>query len=232
MNTIRKERGTPRTPVKQRPGVNYYPDALDQGEQKALMAEIRDVLRLAPLFAPTMPRSGKPLSVRMSNCGQLGWVSDKDGGYRYQRHHPETGTDWPPMPRRLVGLWHELTGYETAPQACLINYYSEGSRMGLHRDDDEQDLDAPIMSISLGDNAWFRLGGLARKQPTSRLMLHSGDIICMQGPARLIYHGIDRILPGTSNLLEEGGRFNLTLRRVTRPGTSAPAAPADTADDK
>ena len=196
-------------------GLRYFPEALKDTAQKTILSEIREILTKAPLFQPTMPRTGKPLSVRMSNCGELGWVSDKDLGYRYQPHHPRTGEPWPPMPTILTRLWRSLTDYPAEPEACLVNYYSKGTRMGLHRDDDEEDMGAPIMSISLGDNAWFRFGGLTRSAPTSRIMLRSGDILTMSGPARLIYHGVDRILPGTSTLLEQGGRINLTLRRVT-----------------
>ena len=209
-------------PVTLAEGVRYYPEALKNTTQQTLLGKIREILTASPLYQPTMPRSGKPLSVQMSNCGELGWVSDRDQGYRYQAHHPVTGENWPAMPSILPRLWRDLTRYPAAPEACLINYYTGTAKMGLHRDDDEDDKQAPIMSISLGDNAWFRYGGVTRSAPTSRIMLRSGDIICMSGPARLIYHGIDRILPGSSTLLEEGGRFNLTLRRVTIPGDKTP----------
>jgi DNA oxidative demethylase len=197
-------------------GLSYLPGRLDAGEQAQLLQDIRGVVRLAPLFVPTMPRSGRPFSVRMSNCGALGWVSDR-GGYRYQAHHPETGDDWPPIPPRLLALWDEVAGGAPRPEACLINYYAEASKMGTHRDADEENKHAPVVSVSLGDDAVFHLGGLARGDRKLRLVLKSGDVVVLGGAARLAYHGVDRIQPGTSALLREGGRLNLTLRRV-RPG--------------
>jgi DNA oxidative demethylase len=186
-------------------------------QQTALLAELRAVITKAPLFVPRMPRSGKPFSVRMSNCGTLGWVSDKDGGYRYQAGHPETERPWPAMPQRLLNLWNALANYAHEPEACLINYYSPGAKMGSHRDADEADFTAPVLSVSLGDDAVFHVGGRERSDAKQRLLLKSGDVVVLGGEARLAYHGIDRVLPGTSSLLAEGGRFNLTLRRVGRP---------------
>lgn len=174
------------------------------------------MLDAAPLFQPVMPRTGKAFSVRMSNCGPLGWVSDKTGGYRYQPAHPATGKPWPPMPEMLLRLWRDLTGYPRPPEACLINYYSGGTRMGSHVDRDETDRAAPVLSISLGDSAVFHVGGLKRSDPKARVTLASGDVLLLEGPSRLAYHGIDRVLAGTSDLLAKGGRFNLTLRRVTQ----------------
>jgi alkylated DNA repair protein (DNA oxidative demethylase) len=195
----------------------YLAGSLDRAAQIALMRELRAILAEAPLFTPTMPRSGKPFSVRMTNCGPLGWVSDQHGGYRYQATHPETGKPWPAMPRALLELWREVAGYPGPPEACLVNYYASGAKMGLHRDEDEQDLAAPVLSVSLGDTAIFRVGGVTRGGPTRKIELKSGDVVVLGGDDRLAYHGIDRILPGTSDLLPEGGRFNLTLRRVTKP---------------
>lgn len=196
--------------------MRYFPVYLSPARQAALLGDIRDVLAAAPLFVPTMPRSGAPFSVRMTNCGPLGWVSDK-AGYRYQATHPDTGTPWPPMPRALVELWTALAEYPAPPEACLVNHYAAGTRMGLHRDADEDARDAPVVSVSLGDTAVFRIGGKARRDPARTLSLASGDVVILEGDTRLAYHGIDRILPGSSPLLHEGGRFNLTLRRVTRP---------------
>lgn len=195
-------------------GVSYFPEALTPLTQRQLSDKLDKILTRAPLFKPTMPRTGKPFSVAMSNCGPLGWLSDKIGGYRYEPNHPNTSEPWPPIPDILIKQWTQLTGCSFPPQACLINYYNKSARMGLHRDDDENEPDAPILSISLGDSAWFRIGGLKRKDPTSRILLKSGDIISMSGPARFIYHGIDRILPDTSSVIKNGGRINLTLRRV------------------
>ncbi|GHA23097.1 alkylated DNA repair dioxygenase [Devosia pacifica] len=198
---------------------------LDEQQQYELLDAIAENLVVAPLYLPRMPRTGKPFSVRMSNCGPLGWVSDQQGGYRYQPTHPETGEPWPPMPKILHDLWVELSGYPEPPQACLINYYSEGTKMGLHQDKDEADFSAPVLSVSLGDTARFRIGGQSRKDRTTSFPLRSGDVMMLAGDQRLAYHGIDRVLAGSSRLLverhpelfPEGGRINLTLRRVDPP---------------
>jgi alkylated DNA repair protein (DNA oxidative demethylase) len=155
------------------------------------------------------------MSVRMTNCGPLGWVTDKARGYRYEACHPVTGKPWPAMPAMLLSLWNELADYPSPPEACLINYYANSASMGLHQDRDEADLSAPVLSVSLGDTAVFRVGGRTRRAPTTRLELASGDVVLLAGEDRLAFHGVDRIIPGSSDLLEEGGRFNLTLRRVT-----------------
>lgn len=197
--------------------VKYFPHHLDRAAQGALLADLRRAIAEAPLFTPTMPRSGKKMSVRMTNCGSLGWVTDQERGYRYQATHPETGKPWPPIPRMLLDLWNEVGDYAAPPEACLVNYYAGEAKMGLHQDKDEEDFSAPVLSVSLGDTGIFRVGGTSRKDPTVKYELKSGDVVVLGGADRLAYHGIDRILPGTSDLLAEGGRFNLTLRRVTRP---------------
>ena len=178
---------------------------------------MRAVVAAAPLYLPRMPRSGTPMSVRMTNCGPLGWVTDAERGYRYQATHPETGAAWPPIPEILLAAWRAFGGYPHPPQACLVNFYAAGARLGLHQDKDEHDFAAPVVSLSLGDNALFRVGGLKRSDPTRSLRLASGDAVVLGGAGRLAFHGVDRILPGTSTLLAEGGRINLTLRRVTPP---------------
>ena len=198
--------------------MQHYPQRLDVGAQGALLAEIRRIITQAPLYTPTMPRSGKPMSVSMTNAGPLGWVTDKERGYRYQATHPVTGHPWPPIPTMLRNLWDELGGYAQPPEACLINYYAGAAKMGLHQDRDEEDFYAPVLSVSLGDTGIFRVGGTTRKAPTQKFELQSGDVFVLGGADRLSFHGIDRVLPGTSDLLPEGGRFNLTLRRVTKPG--------------
>jgi len=198
-------------------GFRHLVGYLGPAEQVGLLKEIRSVIAEAPLFAPTMPRTGKPFSVRMTNCGPLGWVSDKVGGYRYQATHPETGRPWPDLSERLLGMWEEVTGLDRPPEACLINFYSAAAKMGSHRDQDEEDVGAPVVSVSLGDDATFHIGGLQRTGPKQRLILRSGDVVVLGGAARMAYHGIDRIHPGTSDLLPEGGRLNLTLRRVKLP---------------
>jgi alkylated DNA repair protein (DNA oxidative demethylase) len=199
------------------PGVTLTPAYLDRAAQHELLAAVRTVIAAAPLYVPRMPRSGKPMSVRMTNCGALGWVTDAERGYRYQATHPETGASWPPIPDVLLEAWRQLGGYPHPPQACLVNFYAADARLGLHQDKDEQDFAAPVVSLSLGDACLFRVGGQKRNDPTRSIRLASGDVVVLGGEGRLAFHGVDRILPGTSTLLAEGGRINLTLRRVTRP---------------
>lgn len=194
-------------------GVRHIPGYLDRDNQQSLLEDIRAVVRQAPLYRPEMPRSGKPFSVRMTNCGDLGWVADK-AGYRYQDRHPVTGAPWPAIPARLLELWEELTGDAAPPQACLVNFYDSNARMGLHQDRDESDFSAPVLSLSLGDACLFRIGGTERGQPTRSFRLESGDVVILGGESRLAFHGVDRIYPMTSTLLKDGGRINLTLRRV------------------
>ncbi len=200
-------------------GARYLPGFLSPDEQVVLIHSIKSILEIAPLFSPAMPRTGRPFSVRMSNCGKQGWVSDKANGYRYQTTHPETGTLWPEMPAALTDIWKRLTDFPGEPEACLINFYNSDARMGLHRDADEKDFSAPVISLSLGDSARFRLGGASRKGPTRAIKLNSGDALVLEGEARLAYHGVDRILAGSSSLVwrefEPFRRINLTLRRVT-----------------
>jgi DNA oxidative demethylase len=200
-------------------GFRHFPQYLRPIEQAALLAAVQDILAAAPPFTPTMPRTGKPMSVEMSNCGPLGWVTDKERGYRYQPQHPVTGRPWPAMPPQLLSLWNDLAGYPAPPEACLINIYNSAAKMGQHQDKDEQDFSAPVLSVSLGDDAVFSLGGVKRTDPRTRLMLCSGDVVLLAGTARLAYHGVDRLKPGTSLLVPGGGRINLTLRRVTRPAS-------------
>ena len=193
----------------------HLPRALDHCAQAGLHDEIQQILRAAPPFRPVMPRTGKPFSVEMSNCGPLGWVSDKIGGYRYQPTHPLTDQPWPAMPRMLMDLWREVAGCALPPEACLINIYSGSAKMGAHQDRDEANFSAPVVSVSLGDDAVFHVGGTKRTDPKQRVTLRSGDVLVLEGESRLAFHGIDRVLPGTSQLLPAGGRINLTLRRVT-----------------
>ncbi|WP_375463319.1 alpha-ketoglutarate-dependent dioxygenase AlkB [uncultured Methylobacterium sp.] len=205
------------------PGLIHHPGFLDAEARGTLAGQVAAVLAEAPPFTPTMPRTGKPFSVRMSNAGPLGWVSDRSG-YRYQSLHPETGRPWPPMPAVAFTAWAALSGYPDPPEACLINLYAPGTRMGLHQDRDEADLAAPVLSLSLGAPALFRYGGLRRGDPTRSVRLMPGDALVIGGPARLIHHGIDRIfsdgdlLSGAEAVLPGlplSGRCNLTLRRVT-----------------
>ena len=196
------------------PGLIYLPGFYDRAAQESLVADLRAVVSEAPLFTPEMPRTGKPFSVRMTNAGPLGWVSDRDRGYRYQATHPATGKPWPAIPEGVLKAW-EASAYPLPPEACLVNFYAPEARMGLHQDRDEADLAAPVVSISLGDSCLFRIGGTSRKDPTRSFKLHSGDVLFIGGASRLAFHGVDRIMPSTSTLLPQGGRINLTMRRVS-----------------
>lgn len=196
-------------------GFVHHQKYLDIATQQDLLSAINGVIAHAPYYTPTMPRTGKPLSVRMTNCGTLGWLTDAAGGYRYEPVHPVTGVPWPPMPARLRDLWETLLPGAPAPEACLINRYEGSAKLGLHRDEDEDDKTTPVLSISLGDTAIFRVGGLRRRDPTTRISLGSGDVVILGRAARLAYHGVDRIAAGTSPLPGLDGRINLTLRRVT-----------------
>ncbi len=199
-------------------GFFYFPGALDRTAQAAMAAQVLAALEDAPPFAPVTP-GGKPFSVRMSNLGPLGWVSDR-AGYRYQPTHPQTGQPWPPIPPLVLGVWRARAKADADPDACLVNLYGPGARMGLHQDRDEADFGFPVVSISLGDTAVFRVGP-AEGGRTSTLRLASGDVCVLSGPARLARHGIDRVLAGSSTLLPGGGRLNLTLRRA-RPADRVP----------
>lgn len=195
------------------PGVMLWREKFSRLQQQALLNDVLARLEAAPLYPPRMPGSDKEFSVQESNFGTLGWVSDKNG-YRYQGMHPVTGHPWPEIPPMLMALWHEIAAAPD-PECCLVNLYREDARMGLHQDKDERNFAAPVVSVSLGDDALFRIGGETRKGPTQSTMLSSGDVVIFGGPARLAYHGIDRIRPGSSSLIPGGGRINLTLRRVT-----------------
>ncbi len=202
------------TPAAPPQGFRHLAGHLDAALQARLVREVlAGVAASGGFFRPHMPRTGRPFSVLMGNLGPLGWVSDRHG-YRYQERHPLTGRPWSPMPDALLALWRELAGDPRPPECCLVNWYRADSRLGLHRDEDEEVFDAPILTISLGDDAIFRIGGLRRRDPTWRVRLKSGDVVVMGGTSRLAYHGIDRILPDTSTLVPDGGRLALTLRRV------------------
>jgi alkylated DNA repair protein (DNA oxidative demethylase) len=196
-------------------GIRHIPGFLDREKQEAMVENIRAIVAEAPLFVPAMPKTGKPLSVRITNCGALGWVTDRERGYRYQPAHPVTGKPWPPMPAVLLDIWRAVSGSSKEPQACLVNFYAGDARMGLHQDRDEQDLETAVVSISLGDSCLFRVGGRERRDKTLSFKLSSGDVVVLGGEGRLAFHGVDKIYPNTSTLLKNGGRINLTLRRVT-----------------
>lgn len=198
-------------------GFTLHKTYLDRDAQGALVEAVLDRVARSPLYIPSMPRSGKPMSVRMTNFGPLGWVTDKAQGYRYQTTHPVTHEPWPDMPQALIDIWQAVSGWDALPQACLVNWYGEGARLGQHVDADEAARDAPVVSVSLGDSAKFRLGGPTLKEASTSMRLDSGDVVVLGGASRRFRHGVDRIFPGTSTLLPEDwrpGRLNLTLRRV------------------
>ena len=194
-------------------GFRLLPALLDAPAQKALVEEVLAAVEGAPFYRPVTP-GGQPMSVMMTNLGPLGWVTDASG-YRYTPVHPQTGKAWPPIPRRLFDLWARHADADTPPDACLVNLYRGDARMGLHQDRDEADFGLPVLSVSLGDTAVFRIGGAARKDATRSVRLTSGDVCVLAGDARLAFHGVDRLLGGSSRLVPGGGRINLTLRRAT-----------------
>lgn len=149
----------------------------------------------------------------MTSAGRFGWTSDKRG-YRYSEVHPN-GSNWPAMPDGVLKVWKAVSGSSRIPECCLVNLYRETAKMGLHQDRDEADFAHPVVSVSLGDDGLFRIGNLTRGGKTESIWLKSGDVVVMGGDARLVYHGIDKTRPGSSQLLSGGGRINLTLRVVT-----------------
>jgi alkylated DNA repair protein (DNA oxidative demethylase) len=193
-------------------GFRLIPQALDPAAQAALAAEVMAAAEAAPFYRPLTP-SGRPMSALQTSLGVLGWVTDAKG-YRYEPRHPRTGRPWPPMPPALAALWAQHVDVERPADSCLVNLYRDGARMALHRDEDEADQTVPVLSVSLGDTAVFRLGGQSRRNPTRSLRLSSGDVCLLAGPSRLAYHGIDRVLAGSSRLIAGGGRISLTLRRA------------------
>jgi DNA oxidative demethylase len=193
-------------------GFRLLPEYLGHAAQAGLVGEVLQKAAEAPFFRPITP-GGQAMSVEMTNFGAVGWFTDR-AGYRYEARHPETGRPWPPIPEALLALWDDVTQGGPPPDACLVNLYRAGARMGLHQDRDERDFAHPVVSVSLGDGAIFRIGGANRREATVSLKLASGDVCILSGPARLAFHGVDRILPGGSRLVPGGGRINLTLRRA------------------
>ncbi|MQY41915.1 alpha-ketoglutarate-dependent dioxygenase AlkB [Epibacterium sp. SM1969] len=193
-------------------GFEIHKSYLSLQEQQALIEVLRPVLKAVPLFSPTVASGGK-MSVRMTSAGRYGWYSDEQG-HRYQAHHPK-GQHWPEIPPEILNIWRALTQTDREPECCLVNYYGENARMGLHQDRDEADFSYPVLSISLGDDGLYRMGNETRGGKSESLWLNSGDVVVMGGEARLKYHGVDRIRFKSSRLLPKGGRINLTLRVVT-----------------
>lgn len=205
-------------PLTLAPGVMLWRGYYDRVAQEALRDEVLRLIDDAPFYRPVMPKTGKPFSIDETNLGSLGWVSDKSS-YRYDRTHPVTGKPWPAIPRTLLDLWNAATDCPAPPECCLVNRYRDDAKLGAHQDLDEE-ADAPVVSVSVGDDALFRFSGTPQKSPTQSIKLSSGDVLSFGGPARRMYHGIDRTVPGSSTLLSGGGRLNLTLRRVTSVGVS------------
>jgi alkylated DNA repair protein (DNA oxidative demethylase) len=186
-------------------------EKLSAPERKILIGEIGEILKDAPLFTPQMPRTGANFHYKMSNCGALGWISDRLG-YRYTHTHPTTGKPWPPFPPSLNAIIEILKQGEKIPnnyraETCLINKYTQNSKLGLHQDNTEKNLSAPIISISLGATGIFQIGGLKRSDPIEEIELKSGTILILSGEDRLRFHGLKKIINGTK-------RINLTIRQV------------------
>jgi len=196
-------------------GFAHYPLYFGPQAQQQLIEAVKAGVQQAPFYQPTMPNTGAPLSVVMSNFGPLGWVTNKDKGYRYEAQHPKTGQPWPALPKLLQDLWDDVSGYAAPPEACLINWYRENTKMGLHVDNDEHNVRAPVVSVSLGDPAMFRLGGIKRGGSTYGIKLFSGDVVVLGGASRMCHHGVSKIDYGQSALVPRGGRINLTMRRVS-----------------
>jgi alkylated DNA repair protein (DNA oxidative demethylase) len=180
-----------------------------------LLADLRAIVAQAP-FRQMFTPGGHQMSVAMTNCGDLGWVTDRTG-YRYDGNDPETGKPWPAMPasfRDLAERASAAAGFEAFwPDACLINRYQPGARMSLHQDKDEEDFGAPIVSVSLGLPATFLFGGLKRSDKPRRFRLEHGDIVVWGGPARLVYHGVAPLADGEHAVLGRQ-RINLTFRKA------------------
>ena len=183
--------------------------------ESELIAALREIAGQAP-FRHMVTPGGHEMSVAMTNCGALGWVTDRTG-YRYDADDPETGKPWPAMPAafcRLAGQAAAQAGFfEFAPDACLINRYQPGARMSLHQDKDENDFGAPIVSVSLGLPAIFLFGGLKRSDKPRRFRLQHGDVVVWGGPARLAFHGVAPLADG-EHALTGRHRINLTFRKA------------------
>lgn len=208
------------TPESLPEGFRLWRARLDEGEQIALLDDIALVLDSAPPYRPRM-RNGTPLINEMSNCGALGWYSD-ERGYRYIERHPDTNRPWPAMPDRLTRLARalavEISSAPYMPDACLVNLYGARGRLNLHVDSDEADFAWPIISISLGDDCIFQLGGMSRKDAVRKIRLRSGDVVALSGKSRKRFHGVEKLLAvrhaPRHALFARWPRINLTLRRA------------------
>lgn len=190
-------------------GVGIWKELLSLADQTRILGDLRGLAKDAP-FQRYQTGRGQKMSVRMTAAGDFGWMSDTKG-YRYEPAQ-KSGAAWPDIPKSILDVWRRVSGVERWPDSCLINFYGEGARMGLHQDRDEANLSWPVVSISLGDDGQFRVGQSTRGGPTQSIWLKSGDVAVLAGDARLAYHGIDRIKFGSSQLLPDHGRINITLR--------------------
>lgn len=190
-------------------GVAIWKSLLSVAEQMQIVNDLRHLAKAAP-FQRYETSRGQKMSVRMTAAGAVGWMSDRKG-YRYEPKQ-SSGDAWPGIPNSILDVWRATSGVDCVPDSCLVNFYGEGARMGLHQDSDEADLSWPVVSLSLGDEGLFRVGQITRGGSTQSLWLSSGDVAVLSGNARLAYHGIDRIKFGSSKLLPDGGRINVTLR--------------------
>lgn len=188
---------------------------LARPQAAALMQALEALLAQAPLRHMQTP-GGHTMTVATSSCGALGWVSDRHG-YRYSPCNPQTATPWPAMPLCFSELAQRAAleaGYANFhPESCLVNQYQPGAKLSLHQDRDEQDLSAPIVSVSLGLPAVFLFGGLQRSDKAQRYRLVHGDVVVWGGPSRLAFHGVMPLADGEHALLGRR-RINLTFRRV------------------
>ncbi|MBI4020705.1 MAG: alpha-ketoglutarate-dependent dioxygenase AlkB [Candidatus Aenigmarchaeota archaeon] len=190
-------------------------------EIHALLDAARSICLEAPLLRPRMTIGGKVIDFKLTltNAGPLGWWSD-ERGFRYVDRHPVTEMPFPPIPEIILDIGKRaLARCELPPmriENCLINHYAEGESLGQHQDRTEEDLDAPILSLSVGADALFLLGGMDRKNPTRKYLLRSGDLVIQSGPSRRAFHGIKQIYPTIGNPLRDRGRLNFTLRKVTK----------------
>ncbi len=189
---------------------------LSRAEQAEFVRLAFEVADDAPFYTPVM-RGGAPFRVQMTSAGDIGWLSD-EAGYRYARVHPETKRPWPEIPEpitsfaKAAALEAGFSGF--TPDSCLFNLYRSDGKLGIHRDHVEQDRVSPIVSVSLGDSCVFKFGGLSKGGPFTDWTLVSGDVVVFGGPSRLAWHGVSKILRGTSDLIPGGGRMNLTVRRA------------------
>lgn len=197
-------------------GVTLKVGFLSPAHQRDFVQIVRQIEAAAPLAQARTPMGGMT-SAAMTNCGAVGWWSDPKG-YRYQPLCPGTAAPWPAMPQPFLDLvaaavadtpWPRFV-----PDACLINFYAAGAKMGLHQDKDERDFKQPIVTVSLGDDADFLIGGTKRSDKTLAVVVRSGDVLIFGGDSRMRYHGIRKIYPGTSPLDGLNGRFSLTFRKA------------------